>query len=46
MQRDAQLHPENYRNLVVRVTGWSALFSTLGRELEVRRIIRITHDLG
>lgn len=31
---DAQLHPENYKNLVVRVAGYSALFTTLSRSLQ------------
>ena len=32
--RDAQAHPENYKNLVVRVAGYSALFTTLSRSLQ------------
>lgn len=32
--RDAQLHPENYKSLVVRVAGYSALFTTLSRSLQ------------
>ena len=32
--KDAQLHPENYRSLVVRVAGYSALFTTLSRSLQ------------
>ncbi len=32
--RDAQAHPENYRNLVVRVAGYSALFTTLSKSLQ------------
>lgn len=32
--RDAQNHPENYRSLVVRVAGYSALFTTLSRSLQ------------
>lgn len=32
--RDAQEHPENYKNLVVRVAGYSALFTTLSRALQ------------
>ena len=31
---DAQKHPENYRNLVVRVAGYSALFTTLSKSLQ------------
>ena len=32
--RDAQKHPENYSGLVVRVAGYSALFTTLSRSLQ------------
>lgn len=31
---DAQNHPENYKNLVVRVAGYSALFTSLSRSLQ------------
>jgi pyruvate formate-lyase/glycerol dehydratase family glycyl radical enzyme len=43
--RDAQLHPENYRNLVVKVAGYSALFSMLDKELQDQIIARTTHHL-
>ncbi|MBQ7095102.1 MAG: glycyl radical protein [Clostridia bacterium] len=32
--RDAQKHPENYKSLVVRVAGYSALFTTLSKTLQ------------
>ncbi len=32
--RDAQRHPDKYRSLVVRVAGYSALFTTLSRALQ------------
>lgn len=32
--KDAQKHPENYKSLVVRVAGYSALFTTLSRSLQ------------
>ena len=32
--RDAQKHPEKYRSLVVRVAGYSALFTTLSKGLQ------------
>ncbi len=32
--RDAQAHPENYKGLVVRVAGYSALFTTLSKSLQ------------
>ncbi|MDO4648481.1 MAG: glycyl radical protein [Eubacteriales bacterium] len=31
---DAQAHPENYQHLVVRVAGYSALFTTLSKSLQ------------
>ena len=31
---DAQAHPDQYRNLVVRVAGYSALFTTLSKSLQ------------
>ena len=31
---DAQKHPENHAHLVVRVAGYSALFTTLSRSLQ------------
>jgi formate C-acetyltransferase len=31
---DAQKNPENYKTLVVRVAGYSALFTTLSRSLQ------------
>ena len=31
---DAQAHPEKYKNLVVRVAGYSALFTTLSKSLQ------------
>ncbi len=32
--RDAQLNPEKYQNLIVRVAGYSALFTTLSKSLQ------------
>jgi len=34
MLRDAQLHPENYKDLVVRVSGYSAFFIDLGKSVQ------------
>ena len=31
---DAMEHPENYQNLVVRVSGFSAVYVTLSREVQ------------
>ena len=44
MLRDAQKHPENYRHLLVRVTGYSAYFATIGREIQNEIIARETHN--
>jgi formate C-acetyltransferase len=44
--RDAQLHPENYRHLLVRVTGYNAYFTTIGRELQNEIIARESHQMG
>ena len=43
MLRDAQEHPENYRNLLVRVTGYNAYFTSIGRELQNEIIARESH---
>ena len=40
---DAQKHPEKYKNLVVRVAGYSALFTTLSRSLQDDIIARTEH---
>jgi formate C-acetyltransferase len=45
MLRDAQKHPENYRNLLVRVTGYNAYFTSIGRELQNEIIARESHKM-
>ena len=45
MLRDAQRHPENYRNLLVRVTGYNAYFTSIGKELQDEIIARESHKL-
>ncbi len=45
MLRDAQKHPENYRHLLVRVTGYNAYFTAIGKELQDEIIARETHRL-
>lgn len=37
---DAQKHPENYRNLIVRIWGWSAYFTELDKEYQDHLIAR------
>jgi pyruvate-formate lyase len=45
MLRDAQLHPENYRHLLVRVTGYNAYFTSIGKELQDEIIARESHRI-
>jgi pyruvate-formate lyase len=44
MLRDAQKHPENYRHLLVRITGYNAYFTAVGKELQNEVIERVTHN--
>jgi formate C-acetyltransferase len=43
MLRDAQKRPEDYRSLLVRITGYNAYFTSIGRELQDEVIARISH---
>jgi formate C-acetyltransferase len=45
MLRDAQLHPEDYRHLLVRVTGYNAYFTAIGKELQDEIIARESHQM-
>ena len=40
---DAQKHPHDYRHLLVRVTGYNAYFTTIGKELQDEVIHRVSH---
>lgn len=42
---DAQIHPENHRNLVVRIWGWSAYFVELDKEYQDHVIARQSYQL-
>lgn len=42
--RDAQKHPENYRDLIVRVAGYSDYFNDLGEDLQNEIIRRTEHE--
>jgi trans-4-hydroxy-L-proline dehydratase len=44
MLKDAQRRPEEYQSLLVRITGYNAYFTTIGRELQDEVIARISHD--
>ncbi|MDD5648225.1 MAG: pyruvate formate lyase family protein [Dehalococcoidia bacterium] len=41
--RDAQTNPDSYRHLLVRVTGYNAYFTSIGRELQNEIIARESH---
>jgi trans-4-hydroxy-L-proline dehydratase len=43
--REAQKHPDEYRNLLVRVTGYNAYFTGLGKEIQDEIITREAHQL-
>lgn len=45
MLRDAQKHPQNYRHLLVRVTGYNAYFTSIGKELQDEIIARESHRM-
>ena len=38
--RDAMEHPENYQNLLVRISGYNAYFVTLNRQMQIELIER------
>jgi formate C-acetyltransferase len=44
MLKDAQKNPQDYRHLLVRVTGYNAYFTTVGKELQDEIIHRMSHD--
>ena len=41
--RDAQNHPENYPDLLVRVVGYNAYFTELNKEIQDGIIARTEH---
>jgi len=43
--RQAQKHPDEYRNLLVRVTGYNAYFVGLGKEIQDEIIAREAHQV-
>ena len=45
MLRDAMAHPENYRNLLVRISGYNAYFVTLNRDMQVELIERAEYGI-
>lgn len=45
MLRDAQIHPEHYRDLIIRIAGYSARFVELAKELQDDIIAREEHQV-
>lgn len=45
MLRDAMAHPENYRNLIVRISGYNAYFVTLNRDMQIELIERAEYRI-
>jgi trans-4-hydroxy-L-proline dehydratase len=43
--RDAQQNPQNYKHLLVRVTGYNAYFTSIGKELQDEIIARESHRM-
>ncbi len=43
--RDAMAHPENYRNLIVRISGYNAYFVTLNRDMQMELIERAEYGV-
>lgn len=41
--KDAQKHPQDYRHLLVRITGYNAYFVSIGKELQDEIIARESH---
>jgi len=42
---DAMAHPENYRNLLVRISGYNAYFVTLNRDMQIELIERAEYGI-
>ncbi len=41
--KEAQKHPQDYKHLLVRITGYNAYFTTVGKELQNEVIQRLSH---
>ena len=44
--REAMTHPEQHRNLVVRVAGFSEFFVKLDPKLQAEILMRTEHEIG
>ena len=45
MLKDAQINPQGYQNLLVRITGYNAYFVSIGKELQDEIIAREMHNM-
>lgn len=45
MLREAMQHPEEYRNLIVRISGYNAYFVTLNKDMQLELIERAEYSL-
>jgi pyruvate formate-lyase/glycerol dehydratase family glycyl radical enzyme len=45
MLKDAMANPENYRNLLVRISGYNAYFVTLNRDMQIELIERAEYGI-
>ena len=45
MLKDAQQHPENYTNLLVRITGYNVYFNAIEKEFQDEIIARESHSM-
>jgi formate C-acetyltransferase len=43
--KDAMANPENYRNLIVRISGYNAYFVTLNRQQQIELIERAEYGV-
>lgn len=42
--KDAQKHPEKYRDLIIRVAGYTAFFTEISRDLQDDLIARVEFE--
>ena len=44
--KDAMANPENYKNLLVRISGYNAYFVTLNKEMQIELIERAQYGMN
>ncbi len=45
MLKDAMANPENYKNLMIRISGYNAYFVTLNKDIQIELIERAEYGL-